>query len=178
MTSDVESLKQQAIKDYNQRKYDAALEGFQSCLNLYRERGDELLAAEMCNNISVTLLGKKAAQEAYDIVKGTDEVFLRIGDKKRQGMALANTAAALEALGRKEEALALYEQTLDIFKEIGEKGLRVNVLRRVSDLQFKTKRGFQAIASMEAAYDQGEKPSIKDSIFKTTLAAIRSKFIK
>jgi len=178
MTEEIEKLKQQAIKDYNRRKYDAAVAGFQSCLDFYNEQGDELLAAEMRNNISVALLGKKAAQEAYDIVKGTDEIFLKNADLKRQGMALANTAAALEALDRKEEALALYEQTLEIFKEIGEKELRVNILRRVSDLQLKTKRGFQAIASMEAAYDQLEKRSIKDSVFKTTLAAIRSKFIK
>lgn len=178
MTEEIEKLKQQAIKDYNRRKYDAAVAGFQSCLDFYNEQGDELLAAEMRNNISVALLGKKAAQEAYDIVKGTDEIFLKNADLKRQGMALANTAAALEALDRKEEALALYEQTLEIFKEIGEKELRVNILRRVSDLQLKTKRGFQAIASMEAAYDQREKRSIKDSVFKTTLATIRSKFIK
>lgn len=178
MTEEIEKLKQQAIKDYNRRKYDAAVAGFQSCLDFYNEQGDELLAAEMRNNISVALLGKKAAQEAYDIVKGTDEIFLKNADLKRQGMALANTAAALEALDRKEEALALYEQTLEIFKEIGEKELRVNILRRVSDLQLKPKRGFQAIASMEAAYDQLEKRSIKDSVFKTTLAAIRSKFIK
>lgn len=178
MTEEIEKLKQQAIKDYNRRKYDAAVAVFQSCLDFYNEQGDELLAAEMRNNISVALLGKKAAQEAYDIVKGTDEIFLKNADLKRQGMALANTAAALEALDRKEEALALYEQTLEIFKEIGEKELRVNILRRVSDLQLKTKRGFQAIASMEAAYDQREKRSIKDSVFKTTLATIRSKFIK
>lgn len=178
MTEEIENIKQQAIKDYNKRKYDSALDGFQTCLGYYTEQGNELLSAEMRNNISVTLLGKKAALDAYNIVKGTDEVFLKAGDRKSQGMALANTAAALEALGKKEEALVLYEQTLDIFKEIGEKGLRVNILRRVSDLQLKTKRGFQAIASMEAAHDQVEKPSIIDTFFKTALAAIRRKFLK
>ena len=178
MTENIENLKQQSIKEYNRRKYDAAIEGFRTCLQIYENQGDELLVAEMRNNLSVALLGKKAAQEAYDIVKGTDEVFQKVADLKRQGMALANTAAALEALDRKEEALALYERTLGIFKEAGEKELRVNILRRISDLQLKTKRGFQAIASMEAAYDQGEKPSLKNSVLKTTLAAIRKKFIK
>lgn len=178
MTEEIEKLKQQAIKDYNRRKYDAAIAGFQSCLEFYEKQNDELLVAEMRNNISVALLGKNAAQEAYDIVKGTDETFQKVGDLKGQGMALANTAAALEALDKKEEALALYEHTLDIFKEAGEKELRINILRRVSDLQLKTKRGFQALASMEAAYNQREKPTIKDSVFKTTLAAIRNKLFK
>ncbi len=74
--------------------------------------------------------------------------------------------------------MRLYEQTLEIFKEVGEKSMRANILRRISDLQLKTKRGYQAIASMEAALDQGEKPSVKDSVFKTALQAIRNKFIK
>lgn len=177
MTDDIETIKQQAIKDYNKRKYDAALDGFRVCLKHYREQDNELLAAEMCNNISVTLLGKKDAQEAYEIVKGTDEIFIQNGDRRRQGMALANIAAALEALDRKEEALALYEQTLDIFKEVGEKGMRANILRRISDLQLKTKRSLQAIASMEAAFDQSDKPSIKDSVFKRILITIRRRFI-
>jgi len=175
---EIETIKQQAVKDYNKRNFDAALEGFHTCLAFYDSSGDELLSAEMRNNISVTLLGNKAAQEALEIVKGTDEIFATHGERKRQAMALANTAAALEALGQKEEALALYEQTLDIFKEVGEKSMRANILRRISDLQIKTRRGFQAIASMEAALDQDEKHSVKDSVFKTALQAIRNKFIK
>ncbi len=175
---EIETIRQQAVKDYNKRKFDAALDGFNTCLVFYENAGDELLAAEMRNNISVTLLGRKEAREAYDIVKGTDEIFASHGDRRRQAMAMANTAAALEALGQKEEALALYEQTLDIFKEIGEKSMRANILRRISDLQIKTKRGYQAIASMEAALDQGEKHSVKDSVFKTALRAIRNKFLK
>jgi tetratricopeptide (TPR) repeat protein len=90
-------------------------------------------------------------------------------------MAIANTAAALEALGRREEALSLYEQVLDIFRDLGEKEMRASILRRVSDLQLKTRRGYQAIASMEAALDQKEKPLIKDSVFKRVLTFLRKK---
>jgi len=178
MTEEIEIIKQQAIKDYNKKNFESAIQGFQTCLTYFENTDDELSAAEAHNNLSVTYLGMNSAQLAYEEALGTDEIFARSGDLKRQGMAVANTAAALEALGRKEEALALYEQSLDIFKEIGEKEMRASILRRIADLQIKTKRGFQAIASMEAAYDQKEKRPLKDSLFKSILTSIRQKLVK
>jgi len=175
MNEEIDLIKQQAIKAYNNKQFEDAIQGFQTCLTYFEGAGDELAVAEARNNLSVTHLAMKQEQLAYDEVKGTDESFARLGDRKRHGMAVANMAAALEALGRKEEALALYEQVLDIFKEIGEKEMRTSILRRVSDLQLKTKRGYQAIASLEAAYDQKEKPKLKDSFFSKLLSAIRKK---
>lgn len=178
MPEAIESIKQKALTSYNRKDYQAALEGFNYCLSYYTAASDELAASEMLNNISVTYLGLKDPQKAYEAAAGTDEVFTRHADRKRQGIALANTATALEQLNRKEEALALYEQVLEIFKEIGEKDMRITILRRVSDLQLKTKRQLQAIASMESAYDQKEKRSARESIFHTLLTSIRQKFIK
>ena len=177
MTEQIELIKQQAIKDYSKKNFNSALQGFQACLNYFETQHDELAVAEAHNNLSVTYLGMKFPQLAYDEVVGTDQVFIRYGDKKRQAMAIANTAAALEALGKKEDALALYDQTLDIFKELGEKEMRTSILRRISDLQLKTRRGYQAIASIEAALDQKEAPQIKDSIFKRIFSAIRHRLI-
>ncbi len=56
--------------------------------------------------------------------------------------------------------------------------MRTSILRRVSDLQLKTKRGYQAIASLEAAYDQKDKPNLKESFFNKILSAIRKKLIR
>lgn len=178
MSAEIEQIKQQAIKAYNKKQFEDAIEGFKTCLTFFEDIGDELGVAEARNNLSVTHLAMKQPQLAYDEVLGTEEVFARFEDRKRHGMALANTAAALEALGEKEKALALYEQVLDIFKEIGEKEMRASILRRVSDLQLKTKRGYQAIASLESAYDQKDKPALKDSFFKNILKTIRQKLIR
>lgn len=175
MSEEIESIKQQAIKDYNRKRFEQAAEGFDACLSHFESLGDELGVAEARNNLSVTHLAIKQAQLAYEEVSGTDEIFAKHGDRKRQGMAIANTAAALEALNRREEALSLYEQVLEIFAELGEKEMRASILRRVADLQLKTRRGYQAIASMEAAYDQKEKPLVTDSIFKRILSFIRKK---
>lgn len=175
MSDNIELIKQLAIANYNRRHFDEAITGFEECLAHFEGVSDELGVAEARNNLSVTRLGMKQAQQALDEVSGTAEVFARHGDRQREGMAIANTAAALEALGRREEALALYEQVLDIFKELGEKEMRASILRRVSDLQLKTRRGYQALASMEAAYDQKEKPQIKDSVFRRILTFLRNK---
>jgi tetratricopeptide (TPR) repeat protein len=178
MTDEITSLKEKSLKNFEKNRYQQALEGFQSCLKSYEELGDVLSIAEMRNNISVTYVKLKNGPEALAAVLDTDQIFLDHGDRKRQAMAMANNAAALELLERYEEALEKYQLSLDIFKEIGEKEMRTSVLRRVADLQLKTKRQLQAIASMEAAYDQSEKPSIKDSFFKKILSTIRKKLLK
>jgi tetratricopeptide (TPR) repeat protein len=175
MSQNIELVKELAIANYNRKRFDQAIQGFEECLAYFEGVADELGAAEARNNLSVTHLGMKQAQQALDEDSGTAEVFARHGDRKREGMAIANTAAALEALGRREEALSLYEQVLDIFRDLGEKEMRASILRRVSDLQLKTRRGYQAIASMEAALDQKEKPLIKDSVFKRVLTFLRKK---
>lgn len=175
MSEYIEQVKQQAIINYNRKRFEEAIAGFEECLAYFEGIADELGAAEARNNLSVTHLGMKHAQQALDEVSGTADIFAKHGDRKRQGMAIANTAAALEALGRREEALSLYEQVLEIFKQLGEKEMRTSILRRVSDLQLKTRRGFQALASMEAAYDQQEKSPIKDSVFKRIIAFLRKK---
>ncbi len=178
MTDEITSLKVRSLKDYEHNHIQQALEGFQTCLKAYEEAGDALSAAEMRNNISVTYVKLKDGPQALAAVEGTDQIFLDHGDRKRQAMALSNTATALEMLERNEEALEKYQLALDIFKEIGEKEMRTSVLRRVADLQLKTKRQLQALASMEAAYDRGGNTSVKDSFFKSILTFIRKKILK
>lgn len=178
MNPEFDTLKTQSIEFFNNKEYPKAIEGFQACMRLCIEAGDELSLAEMKNNLSVVLLKTKDAQGAFDVVQGTDEIFLSHGDQNKQAMALANTATALEALGKKEEALQLYEKASDVFKEIGEKEMRKDILKRISDLQLKTNRGLQAIASMEAAYDQNDKKNLKDSVFKKLIVFLKSKLIK
>lgn len=178
MTDEITSLKETSIKNFNKNRYQQALEGFQACLKSYEELGDVLSVAEMRNNICVAYVKLKNGPQALAAVQDTDQIFLDHGDRKRQAMALANTASALELMDRNDEALEKYQLSLDIFKEIDEKEMRASVLRRVADLQLKTKRSLQAIASMEAAYDQGENSSIKNSFFRTILSTIRKKLLK
>ena len=67
-----------------------------------------LLAAEMSNNESVALLQAGQPGRALEAARGTDALFASASDPKRQAMALGNQAAALDALGRSDEALETY----------------------------------------------------------------------
>lgn len=176
MEDTYEQISTKAFNAYRKKDYSAAYEGFLKCLALLGETGSENDNAEMRNNISVVLIDLRKPQEAYDIVIGTELIFERIGDKKSQAMAFANIGTALTLLNRKEEALTFFESSSDLFKEVGEKLMRATVLKKISDLQLTTGKPFQAVASMQAAYDQKEKKSLKDKILGGTLGEIIRKY--
>ena len=62
----------------------------------YTSAKDELNTAEMMNNQSVALLQAGKAKEALQATEGTEDIFQKAGDIKRQGIAVSNRAAALE----------------------------------------------------------------------------------
>lgn len=171
-----DQISARAFKAYGKKDYSSALEGFRKCLELLGESGSEKDIAEMRNNASVALIDLHEPQEAYDQVIGSEVVFEKLGDKKSQAMAYANIGTALQSLGRKEEALTAFETSSTLFREVGEKMMRATVLKKISDLQLTTGRPFQAVASMQASYDQKEKKSLKDKILGGTLGEIIRKY--
>ena len=91
-------IKEKAQKIYQAGDYTSAEQAFAEDSVSYANEGDKLMADEMKNNQSVTLLRDKKPQAALDAAWATDEVFAGAGDMCRQGMSLANQASALEAL--------------------------------------------------------------------------------
>jgi tetratricopeptide (TPR) repeat protein len=95
---------------YKRGDYSAAAQLFSSACQGYQAAGESLKAAEMANNSSVAYLLAGDAQASLQAVEGTPGLFAAAGDGQRQGMALGNQAAALEALGRLDEAMEVYQQ--------------------------------------------------------------------
>ncbi len=91
------------------------------------------------------------------------------GDVRRQGMALGNLGAALEADGRIEEAVDAYEQSADLLKQVGESEFRANVMQSLSRLQLRTGRQFEALATMEAGLEGIERPNTQQRFLKKLL---------
>ena len=151
---------------FEARQYQNAVSIFGNAANGYASLHDEVNAAEMKNNLSVALLKTGQAQAALDAAHGTEDVFIRVGDLKRQGVAMGNQAAALEALKRFDEALAAYERSADFFAEAGEGDLRAMVLKSAAGVKLKrgqvTDSAFRMIGSLEAK----DKPSIFERILK------------
>lgn len=141
-------------KAFEDAKYEAAADLFAQAARGYADLKDEVNAAELKNNLSVALLKLRKDQAALEAALGSDEIFAGIGDSRRQGMAIGNQAAALENLGRLDEALAAYEHSAQLLAEAGEGDLRALVLKAAAGIQLRrgkvTESGIRMIGALEA----------------------------
>ncbi|GAP05701.1 MAG TPA: tetratricopeptide repeat protein [Anaerolinea thermolimosa] len=154
---------------YQARNFLEAAAAFEQAARAYRASGDEVAAAEAANNSSVAYLQAGDAQKAFEMAENTHLVFAGQGDLTRQGMALANQAAALEGLNRLKEALELYRQSSEVFKSSGDHELRAMVLQNISALQLRTGEQLQALATMDTALEQKKRLSLKEKFLKRLL---------
>ena len=154
---------------YAAKKFAEAAALFERANRAYMAAGDFLNAAEAANNASVAWLQAGDPEKALTLASGTEATFGTAGDIRRQGIALANQAAALEGLSRKQEALDFYQRANMYLKQAGENEMRAMVLKNISALQLQTGGHFQALASMDAALDQQKKLSWREWLLKKLL---------
>jgi tetratricopeptide (TPR) repeat protein len=164
-----QQLTSEAQTAYQDGRLEDALNLFTQAERAYDSAGDKPMAAEMANNRSVTLLQSGNPEGAFQAADGTDLVFAAINDLQRQGIALANQAAALDELKRYPEALSRYEKSSDLLKQSGAKEYRAMVLKSISSLQVRMGHQMQAIATMDAALDTQEKLSLRERFLKWLL---------
>ena len=164
------ALFEEEAKDlYRAGKFQQAAEGFSQAAAFYLEKGEKLLAAEMRNNQSVALLKAKKPRLALDVVLGTDEVFQGVGDLLKQGMALANQATALQALGEKQKAMDDFSRAAEIFKNSGEKEMYLQTMQSISALKLKTRNLPGALFSMQEGLEGLEKPNLRQKLLLNLL---------
>lgn len=159
-------LSEEGKAEYEKGNHAAAADLFLQAANAYQNAQDALNAAEMLNNQSVALLQAGKAQEALQATEGTEEVFQKAGDLKRQGLAVGNRAAALEGLRKTDEALAEYERAASLLEQAGEGDLHSVVRKAAANLNLK--RGRITAAQMDV-YDSMrlvEKPNFTQRMMK------------
>jgi tetratricopeptide (TPR) repeat protein len=160
------ALAEQGKDEYAKGNHASAADLFLQAAQAYRNTNDELNAAEMMNNQSVALLQAGKAKEALQATEGTEEIFQKAGDLKRQGIAVGNRAAALEGLKKIDEALAEYERAATLLEEAGEGDMHSVVRKAAANLNLK--RGRITAAQMDV-YDSMrlvEKPNVTQRIMK------------
>lgn len=153
-------------KEYAQGNYLAAADVFSQAAQAYSSLQDELNAAEMKNNQSVALLQAGKAKDALQAVEGTEDIFQKAGDIKRQGIAVSNRAAALEGLKQWNEALQEYDRAALLFEQVGEGDMHSMVRKTAANLHLK--RGNVTDSQMDV-FDSlrlVEKPSLAQRIMK------------
>ncbi len=160
------ALAEQGKDEYAKGNHATAAGFFLQAAQAYENVQDELNAAEMMNNRSVALLQAGKAKEALEATDGTEEIFQKAGDIKRQGVAVGNRAAALEGLRKVDDALAEYERAADLLEEAGEGDMHSAVRTAAANLNLK--RGRISAAQMDV-YDSmrlAEKPNFTRRILK------------
>ncbi len=153
---------------YQKEDYAAAAQHFLAAQAGYAA-DDPLMACEMANNASVAFLADEDAAQALAVLEGVEAIFEQAGDVKRRGMTLGNRGAALEALGRTQEAETVYFQSAQLLEQAGEDQLRANVMHSLSVLQLNNGRQLQALVSMQQGLEGIKRPTPKQSFLKKLL---------
>jgi len=163
---DAITLAEQGKQEYAKGAFGVAADLFLQAAQAYETAHDELNMAEMKNNLSVALLKAGKAEEALHATDGTEEIFQKAGDLKRQGIAVANRAAALEGLKKLNEAMTEYNRAADIFESIGEGDMH-SVVRKAT-AQIFLKRGYIGNTQMDVldSLRLVEKPTLSQRILK------------
>jgi len=159
----------QAKKIYQDGDYMQAAREFAGAASAYASAGDPLKSAEMKNNQSVALLLAGEAQAALDAVAGTEQVFAGSEDFRRQGMALANQAAALQALKRLPDAIECYQKAGVVLEKAGEGELRVDVMQQLSMLNLRRFKFYDAVLALQSGLAGVKNPTLKQRFMKKIL---------
>lgn len=160
------TLADEGKQAYAKGNYLAAADLFLQAAQAYESVPDALNAAEMKNNQSVALLQAGKAKEALEATDGTEQIFEKAGDIKRQGIAISNRAAALEGLKKWKEALAEYDRAASLFEQIGEGDMHSIVRKAAANINLKRGR---IVDSQMDVYDSlrlVEKPTFTQRMMK------------
>ena len=163
---DAQTLAEQGKQEYAKGAFGAAAGLFSQAAQAYENVQDQLNAAEMKNNQSVALLKAGKAEAALQATDGTEEIFQKAGDLKRQGIAVANRAAALEGLKKLNEAMGEYNRAADIFEAAGEGDMHSIVRKATAEIFLK--RGYIGNTQMDVldSLRLVEKPTFTQKILK------------
>lgn len=159
-------LAEEGKRAFQDRRFDQAADLFRRAAEGYTLGRAGVLAAEMQNNLSVALLQAGRPKEALEAVQGTEQVFAGASDMKRQGMALGNRAAALEALKRTDEALLAYESAAELLGRAGEGDLLAMVKKSAAAIRLKRGQVAESALNMIGSLEAKEKPSVFERLLK------------
>jgi tetratricopeptide (TPR) repeat protein len=173
MTPTPNQLAEQGKRAFRNKKFDEAAELFNQAAEGYTLDRASLMAAEMRNNVSVALLQAGKAQESLDAALDTDRIFAEAEDIKRQGMALGNQAAALEALNRYDEAIEKYDLAAQLFSQAGEGDLRSLVMKSSAAIKLKTGKVTDSAFKMMGSLEAKDHPSLFERILRFFLRFIK-----
>lgn len=164
-----QEIAEQARQIYQAGDNLQAAQVFAEAASAYAISGDVPMSAEMKNNQSVALLVSGQAQAALEAVEGTETIFAGLKDFRRQGMALANQASALEALKRKKDAIEYYKRAADALEQANEGDMRAEVMQLLAMHYLRNFKLYDAVITLQSGLAGVRNPTLKQRLMKKLL---------
>jgi tetratricopeptide (TPR) repeat protein len=164
-----QDISERAWFAYRSGDYATAAQIFADAASAYTAGGDVLDSAEMKNNQSVALLRARQAKAALDAASGTEVVFAGAGDSRREGIALANQASALQAMRQFGEAIRFYTRAGEALEKAGEDVLRLQVMQLLASLYLSRFKFYDAIIALQSGLAGVKNPTPRQRLMKKFL---------
>lgn len=160
------ALADQGKQEYGAGNFSTAASLFAQAAQAYQSTNDALNAAEMKNNESVAWLQAGKANDALQATEGTEQLFAAAGDLKRQGIAVSNRAAALEALKQWNTAIQEYDRAASLFEQAGEGDMHSLVRKASANIHIKHGQIHSTQMDIYDSLRLVEKPSLTQRFMK------------
>lgn len=164
--SKAEELKEQGIRLFRERDYEAASRLFLQAADEYKTENRPDMAAEMKTNIGLVHRSLGEYQQALDVMQEALVTFQESEDALRCAQVLGNMGGVYVALGDKEQAYNCYRQAADIFDELGEKKLYGETMLAIGDLQMRDGKLMDGATTYRSGLEFLEKPSARQKVLR------------
>lgn len=126
---EAERLHREAMGEFEEEGYTAALEKFQKSLALYKEIGDSSAIGRSLNNIGMVYSRLNLNDVALEFLEQALAINTEIGNTNGEWRTLFNMGQVYENIGQNNKAWQLYRQVLAIAQTSGD---RVAALDKIS----------------------------------------------
>lgn len=164
-----DELKDQGIKQFQQRDYEQAVETFRAAHSAYRAAGQNDMAAEMQVNLGLALHSLDASGEALAEMSAARDFFQAQGDDHRLAQVLGNMARVYARLGNPEQALTNYREASALFIDAGDEENYGQTVLAIADLQLRSGHPTQAAATYEVGLDYIKNRNARQKLMKNLL---------
>jgi tetratricopeptide (TPR) repeat protein len=130
-----EANRDNGIRYFDQRDYEAAMRAFEAARVGYEAAGQDDLAHEMLVNMGLVHRGLGENQQAIELMQTALRFFQAQQDTMRTAQVLGNMGSVYLALNDKEQAELAYRQAADAFRDLGEDRFYGETLLAMGDLK-------------------------------------------
>jgi DNA-binding SARP family transcriptional activator/tetratricopeptide (TPR) repeat protein/transcriptional regulator with XRE-family HTH domain len=120
-TAEAAALTDISIMDWQQSRFQQAVDGYLQALALFSEAGDRAGEARVLGNLGLAEKDLGRYEEAAQHQQEALAILRELGDRFREGRALGYLGLILGRQGRHEEARGYHQKTLDLSREIGDR---------------------------------------------------------